>query len=215
MTSHRRPTIQPGPVILKPEIDLTRARPCPVSGTFERCNRPRMVTLDWKRELGRMDHQVVLSGQPIAIHCHHYNINLQKTLEDTLGEEGVRLIYHAAEEAVYCSLKTLLAQYREIKTVNSKLEMCAIMFQNCGLGIIHPQTIDGGGGFVVSSSSHHVTGWLAKHGRRDTPGCHFARGWLAGALEAACDRPLGFFSVTEIKCKMMRDKECLFRVAEA
>ncbi len=47
-----------------------------------------MVAFDWKRELDRRDNQVVLSGQPIAIHCHHYNINLQKTLEDTLGQEG-------------------------------------------------------------------------------------------------------------------------------
>ena len=51
-----------------------------------------MVTFDWKGELDRRGHQVLLSGQPIAIHCHHYNINLQKTLEDSLGEEGIRLI---------------------------------------------------------------------------------------------------------------------------
>jgi hypothetical protein len=173
-----------------------------------------MVPFDWKRELDRRDHQVLLAGQPIAIHCHHYNINLQKTLEDTLGEEGIHLIYQSAEEAIYCSLKPLLAQYGEIKTVKSKLEMCAIMYQNCGLGIIHPQTINKNGGFVISSSSHHVTGWLAKHGRRDTPGCHFSRGWLAGALEAACGKPLGTFSVREIKCKMMRDNECVFHVEE-
>ncbi len=111
-------------------------------------------------------------------------------------------------------MNPLLAQYREMKTVKSKLEMCAIMFQNCGLGIIHPQSLDNGGGFVISSSSHHVTGWLAKHGRRDTPGCHFTRGWLAGALQAICGKPLGSFSVKEIKCKMMRDPECIFNVEE-
>jgi len=173
-----------------------------------------MVTFDWKRKLDRRDHQVVLSGQPIAIHCHHYNINLQKTLEDTLGEEGIRLIYRSAEEAVYNSLKSLLAQYREIKTVKSKLEMCAIMYQNCGLGVIHPQTVDNSGGFVTSSSSHHVTGWLAKHGRRHTPGCHLSCGWLAGALAAACEKPLGSFSVKETRCKTMGDLECHFQVEE-
>ena len=173
-----------------------------------------MVHLNWKRELDRRDHQVLLSGQPIAIHCHHYNINLQKTLEDTLGDEGIRLIYQSAEEAVYMSLKTLLAQYREIKTVKSKLEMCAIMYQNCGLGIINPQTIDDGGGFVISTSSHHVTGWLAKHGRRDTPGCHFSRGWIAGALAVIYSKPIGHYKVAEKKCKMMRDEECVFYVEE-
>ena len=75
-----------------------------------------MVPFDWKRELDRRNHQVLLAGQPIAIHCHHYNINLQKTLEDNLGEEGIRLIYRSAEEAIYHSLNSLLAQYLEIKT---------------------------------------------------------------------------------------------------
>jgi hypothetical protein len=170
-----------------------------------------MSTFNWKRELERRDNQVVLSGQPIAIHCHHYNINLQKTLEDVLGDEGICLIYQSAEEAAYKSLKPLLAQYCEIKTIKSKLEMCAIMYQNCGLGIIHPQTIDIQGGSIVSSSSHHVTGWLAKHGRRDTPGCHFSRGWLAGALAAVHGYAIGTFVVVENQCKMMGAKECIFQ----
>ncbi|RJQ68359.1 MAG: hypothetical protein C4519_23260 [Desulfobacteraceae bacterium] len=171
-----------------------------------------MPDFDWKRELDRKDHQVVLSGQPIAIHCHHYNINLQKTLEDTLGDDGILLIYQSAEEAAYHSLKPLLARYCEIKTFKSKLEMCAIIYQNCGLGIIHPQDIEKDGGFFISSSSHHVTGWLAKHGRRNTSGCHFSRGWLAGALEAIHGYPIGSFSVKELKCKMTGDKECVFQV---
>jgi hypothetical protein len=173
-----------------------------------------MATFDWKRELNRHDHRVVLSGQPIAIHCHHYNINLQKTLEDALGEKGVRLIYRSAEDATYHSLKALLEQYGEIRTVKSKMEMAAILFQSCGLGIIYPRQVRSSGGYVISHSSHHVTGWLAKHGRRDTPGCHFSCGWIAGALAAVYSKPLGAYCVQELKCKMVRDPECVFRVEE-
>jgi predicted hydrocarbon binding protein len=68
-----------------------------------------------------------------------------------------------------------------------------------------------GGGNVVSPSSHHVTGWLAKHGKRDTPGCHFTRGWIAGALEAIYLRPLEFYTVEEKRCKMMRHEQCEFQ----
>ncbi|MBR9982253.1 MAG: 4-vinyl reductase [Desulfatitalea sp.] len=123
-------------------------------------------------------------------------------------------MYKSTEEAAYHSLKPLLAQYEKLKTVKSKLEMFAILYQNCGLGIIHPQNIENGTGLVISPSSHHVTGWLAKHGRRNTPGCHFTCGWLAGAIEAIFGKPLGTYSVTEIKCKMMRDAECLFKIEE-
>jgi hypothetical protein len=171
-----------------------------------------MVMIDWKSELTRKGHRVVLSGQPIAMHCHHYNINLQKTLEETLGDEGVRLMYRSVENAVFFSFKSLLEQYKKLKTLKSKLEMASILYQNSGLGIIHFQDVKSHGGQINSPASHHVTGWLAKHGRRNTPGCHFARGWIAGVLEAIFDRPIGYYSVDELECKMMRNDECVFDV---
>ena len=173
-----------------------------------------MNILDWRSELNRHGHRVVISGQPIAMHCHHYNINLQKTLEDTLNEEGVRLLFRAVEETNYRGLRSLFDQYKKIKTLKSKLEMVSILYQNCGLGIMHFKKVRPNMAHIVSPSSHHVTGWLAKHGKRDTPGCHFARGWIAGALEAIYKRPLGYYVVEETHCKMKRDDACVFQVKE-
>jgi predicted hydrocarbon binding protein len=167
-------------------------------------------TFDWRSELDRKGHRVIFSGQAIAMHCHHYNINLQKTLEDALGEEGVRLLYGAAEETIFHGLQNLFAQYPKISTLKSKLEMASILFQNCGLGILYFQTVKPARALIVSTSSHHVTGWLAKHGKRATPGCHFTRGWIAGTLESIYHRPLGYFDVTETQCKMKRDNDCVF-----
>ncbi len=173
-----------------------------------------MTIFDWQSELNRNGHRVAISGQPIALHCHHYNINLQKTLEDTLGEEGVLLVFQSAQKINYYGLQNLFDQYKKIKTIKSKLEMASMLYQNCGLGIIHFQKVRPTWARIVSTSSHHVTGWLAKHGRRDTPGCHFTRGWIAGALEAIYDKPLGYYTVEEKKCKMKRDNECVFHVRE-
>ena len=58
-----------------------------------------MRHIDWSRELDRKEHGLMLAGLPIAMHCHHYSINLQKTLEDTLGEQGVDLLFQSAERA--------------------------------------------------------------------------------------------------------------------
>ena len=174
-----------------------------------------MTFFDWKKELSRNGHRVEVSGLSIAMHCHHYNINLQKTLEETLGPEGVDLLYRSVEEASHNIFRSLLTQFDQIRTDKSRLEMAASMFQNCGMGIVHFQEIGPQGGLVVSPSSHHVTGWLAKHGRRDAPGCHFTRGWIAGALEAIFDRPRGHYTVTETRCKMARDPECVFEIKGA
>lgn len=173
-----------------------------------------MGFFSWENELSRNGHRMELSGLSIVMHCHHYNINLQKTMEDTLGEEGVTLILRSVEEASRSMFQSILEQFDQIRTEKSKLEMAATMYQNCGLGIIHLMAVGPKGGRIVSPSSHQVTGWLAKHGRRDTPGCHFARGWIAGALEAIYDRPLGHYAVTETKCKMTRDSDCIFEVEE-
>lgn len=174
-----------------------------------------MAAFEWKSELARNGYQVILSGQPVAMHCHHYNINLQKTIEENLGHEGIGLLFRSAEEASYQSFRHLLNQYPQIKTLKSKLEMAGIIFQNGGLGVLNFERIRPGGGHVVSPSSHHVTGWLAKHGRRDTPGCHFTRGWVAGALEAIYSRKPGYYAVEEKQCKMMRDEACTFQIKEA
>ncbi|MGE5838625.1 MAG: hypothetical protein ACM34H_01730 [Deltaproteobacteria bacterium] len=173
-----------------------------------------MMPINWEHEIDRVGHRVLLSGLPIAMHCHHYNINLQKMLEDTMGETGPRLLFQAAEEASFHGFNSFLRHYSRIRTVKSKLEVASTIYQNCGLGVMHFQRMGNRGGIVVSPSSHHVIGWLAKHGKRQTPGCHFARGWVAGVLEAIYDHPLQHFAVEEIACKMMREKECKFVVKE-
>ena len=172
------------------------------------------MLIDWRSELAREGHRVILSGLPIAMHCHHYNINLQKMLEDTLGDEGVQLLYDVAEEVSFYGFQSFLDQYRRIKTIKSKLELVGTIYQNCGLGIIHFKKVGARGGQIVSPSSHHVTGWLAKHGKRDTPGCHFSRGWIAGVMELIYNHPLKHFTVEEPYCKMKRDEACVFLVKE-
>lgn len=171
-----------------------------------------MGKFTWEKELGRKGHRVLFTGLPFAMHCHHYNINLQKTLEETLGDEGIQLLFKSAEESNLMNFNNIFDQYPMIKTRKSKIEMATTIFQNNGLGVLHFQEIGPNGGRVVSHSSHHVTGWLAKHGRRNTPGCHFSRGWIAGFLEAVYERPLGYYRVVEQRCKMMRDAQCEFIV---
>ncbi len=170
--------------------------------------------IDWRSELTRENHGLFLCGLPIAMHCHHYSINLQKTLEDALGESGAELLFEAAERASYKGFYAFFKKYSRLTAMGSKLEFASTIYQNCGLGVIHFQDMSPGGGLVVSTSSHYVTGWLAKIGRRQTPGCHFARGWIAGVLEVICDRPYGSYLVQEKQCKMMRDEKCVFLVEE-
>jgi len=173
------------------------------------------MTINWPEKIARRGHEVFFSGLPIALHCHHYNMNLQKTLESSLGSDGASVIYQAAEESSYNGITLFLMQHPKINTVKSKLELVSTSYQYCGLGIINFTKIGPEGGRAVSSHSHHVTGWLAKFGRRETPGCFFSRGWIAGALAVVFDRQIGFYTVEELECKMTLARECIFTVRKS
>jgi len=169
-----------------------------------------MPTISWESELNPSARQMALTDLPIAMHCHHYNINLHKTLEDTLGQEGVNLIFSSAEEAIYSDFQLHLHRYPKARSIKSRLEMAQILYQDSGMGIIYFEKTGHDQWHIVSPSSHHVTGWLAKHGRRNTPGCHFARGWIAGVLAVIFDQLPGYYRVEELECKMMRHEKCIF-----
>lgn len=173
------------------------------------------MTIDWPKKFARKGHKLFLSGLPIALHCHHYNMNLQKTLETTLGAEGGLLLYQAAEESSYAGFTSFLEHHPQLTTTKSKLELASTSYQYCGLGIIKFKEIGPNGGKVISPHSHHVTGWLAKFGRRETAGCFFSRGWVAGVLAVIYNKPIGYFSVEEHECKMTMAKECVFEVTVA
>ncbi len=170
------------------------------------------MTINWPEKFDRKGHEIFLSGLPIALHCHHYNMNLQKTLESSLGNDGARLIYQAAEESSYAGFTAFLKHHPKIITVKSKLELASTSYQYCGLGIINFTQIDAEGGRVTSPHSHHVTGWLAKFGKRETPGCFFTSGWVAGVLAVIYEQSPGYYKVDELACKMTRARECVFAV---
>jgi len=170
------------------------------------------MNINWPENFARNGNELFLSGTPIALHCHHYNMNLQKTLETSLGDEGTLLLYQAAEESSYASFTSFLMHHPKITSVKSKLELASISYQYCGLGIINFTNIGPEGGRVVSPHSHHVTGWLAKFGKRKTPGCFFSRGWIAGVLAVIYNKHIGYFSVIECECKMTLARNCVFEV---
>src|SRR4030067_1199964 len=122
------------------------------------------MILDWRKALARTGFHVTLSDLHMAMHSHHYNINLQKMLEDNFIQDGTKLMIRAAEEASFFGFQSILHQYNQIKTIKSKLELVSTLYQNCGLCIIHFHKIGPKGGIIISISSHHVIGWLAKNG---------------------------------------------------
>ena len=88
--------------------------------------------IDWQDKLKRIGNRVALFDIPIAMHCHHYNINLHKMLEDILGLEGVRLMYNAAEESNHTAFKIMLGEPKKAtSTLPSLLAVLRVPILGC------------------------------------------------------------------------------------
>lgn len=167
-----------------------------------------------EKEFDADNNIIKLSGVLVSIHCHHYNCGLLKAMEEITLFDGRELFMKIAEEQFYYNYKDYLAKHPELKAESDKLGAASELYSLLGFGKIDLSRLTSQGGTALSVSSYYVIGWLAKYGRRKTPICHFARGFLAGILEVVYNKPLGSYEVNEITCIVTGDDECKFEVKE-
>lgn len=130
------------------------------------------------------ERNVILFGERrLVFHCHHYNVFLQRSIEDMIGADGVAIQVAAAAESAREMLSRLLADAGP--TVEARLGVAQTIFGENGFGHADVQALRADGGSVVLATSHYATGWRAKWGSSPQPVCHFATGFWAGALAAA------------------------------
>lgn len=152
-----------------------------------------------------------LGGRRVVFHCHHYNVFLQRTIEDGLKDRAPALLTAAAMETARGVLGGLEAE-QPAGSPAAILERAAALLADNGFGRADVEALGARGGVAVMASSHYAVGWLAKWGRRPAPGCFFAAGWLAGAVAVAGgyapERVVGL----ETECLAAGGKRCSFLV---
>lgn len=121
----------------------------------------------------------------IVFHCHHYNVFLQRTIDEALGERAAGVQRLAAAEAARGLLEGLFRGDGGAG-FQARLERAANLFGSLGFGLADIGGLTAEGGEVVLATSHYAVGWRAKFGAAAAPVCHFAAGfWSAAVAEAA------------------------------
>lgn len=149
----------------------------------------------------------LLGGEPHVFHCHHYNVFLQRTVNELLNGDGRTLQADAAEEVALPQLIALAGNERA-----RRLADAALLFRDLGFGLLDMSALQEMGGTVTASSSHYAAGWLSKHGLQTEPKCDFVRGFIAAAAAHANGKPAGSYDVSETTCIAKGDRECTFQV---
>jgi predicted hydrocarbon binding protein len=155
----------------------------------------------------------IMGKEPMIFHCHHYNIFLQQSIEDTKEYIDVYpILKDSGQEVAY-------SQFSEIFTpedsITDRLRMVESHYQFCGFGKIDLSDISEGLGVVETAHEHYAVGWNLKNDLRkaDEPGvAFFTCGFLAGAMEAVYDIPLGTLETTQTQCLSKGDDVCSFDI---
>jgi hypothetical protein len=141
--------------------------------------------------------QLVVGGEPMVLHCHHYNVFLQRSIQDAEYIDSTPILIGAAAEVAFAQLTDLLARTADIAARKATVEA---LYRACGLGLIDLGALTERGGDVRTRSTHYSIGWKERFGRSRTPVDFFSTGFLAGALAAIYGLPLADVQARQTAC---------------
>jgi hypothetical protein len=158
-----------------------------------------------------------IADSRIVFHCHHYNIFLQRTVDEALGEDAANVQRLAALEASRRLLSGLFkgdggAGVGMRVGVRERLDQATKLFGSLGFGLADLSGLTEQGGTVVLSTSHYALGWRAKFGPSAAPVCHFATGYWAAALAAAAGVAPERVLSAERRCGAVVDESCQIEI---
>jgi predicted hydrocarbon binding protein len=147
----------------------------------------------------------LLGGSRIVFHCHHYNLFLQRTIDDALGADAVEVQRAAAAESARRVLGALLGGNGK-EPVRARLEKAGALFGKLGFGLADITALDAEGGQVRLVTSHYALGWREKFGPATDPVCHFAAGFWAAALGVSAGLSSERILVRETSCAAVTEQ---------
>lgn len=149
-------------------------------------------------------HQKIVAGTGVALHCHHYNSRIQRTIEGAADIDGKALFVRSAESVFAGMFNNILSS--EDRQVD-RLRIIGELYAYLGYGLLDfsrwTEEI------ITAPVSHFVEGWMASFHGNHSPVCSMTEGYLQAAIHAVTGESV---HVHENHC-MVRDAEvCRFSV---
>jgi hypothetical protein len=151
-----------------------------------------------------------VGGERLVFHCHHYNLTLQRTVEDALGADAALVQQAAATESAERMLRGLFEGHGG--DLRSGIDRAAEIFGALGFGKADVSQLGAEGGTVGLATSHYAVGYEAKFGKARSPVCFFAVGYWVAALAVAGKLPTSRLVGTEERCGAVQGGACEIRI---
>lgn len=143
-----------------------------------------------------------------VLHSRHYHAALLRALYEADDVDGSAILVAGVEA---CGAGVVAA--RPAGRPAPGWDWLEARFRRVGLGDLSLSRIGASGeGTATLPNSHFAAAWRDRYSETGRPVCAVVAGLLAGALSAACDRPL---LVRETHCVAQGAKACTFRASSA
>ncbi|MEO2003750.1 MAG: hypothetical protein ABGY41_06595, partial [Candidatus Poribacteria bacterium] len=154
-----------------------------------------------------------LYGEPVIYHCNHYNLFLQRTIED--ADEYIPaadILTRGSVATVYPMLRRLFETHPDMREPQKRLDVASGIYSQLGFGLLPLEGLSEEGGVVRTPITHYSYAWPEYWGQRDKPVDYFTCGYVQAAVAAAFYNPPGYYAVEQEQCLSMGDAENTFAV---
>lgn len=144
----------------------------------------------------------LLGGEPLVLAPPVYWQRLHDAAVEALDQEAAPIIIGAVAQAVYAQLGQVFRAHGAV-TLEARRLVARQCYRAQGWGVLNVSRLEPSGGVVVTQLSFESTAWRQSHGRQREPMAWCEVGWLAGAVAAIHELPLGSFRVRQTSCMSM------------
>ena len=172
------------------------------------------LQINWRDFLERKEDQafVLFFGEPVVLHCHHFNLFLEQTIEDPPYVPGRKILLQNAYESSHCLLQKVAAQLTGL-TPEKKLDQFLDLLGFLGHGRLQPEGAFHPDGGTLRGVTHSSIAWKEKYGQslqRKRGVDYFVRGFLTAAIEIAYEMEPGSIRVEEVQSPVLGDEVSVF-----
>lgn len=146
-------------------------------------------------------HALVVGGEAMVFHCHHYLNYLQRSILDADYIDSRPFLVGSAADAAYCQLSQLC---QGLSVAEAK-QMVQEAYKTFGYGLINLDELTPEGGVIQTYKSFYSKTWLIKFGPSTKPVDYFSTGFLAAAFAVIYKLPLAQVQAQQNACMACGD----------
>lgn len=151
-----------------------------------------------------------VGGEAMIFHCHHYMMNLQRTILDADYIQSDLFLIGSAADSLHYQLTNLC----EGLSIQESKIMAQDIYKTFGYGLIDLSGMDANGIELTTTKSFFSKAWMMKYGTSKKPVDYYTAGFLAAAYAVIYKKNLKDIFTQQTTCMACGDAMNTFVVKE-